>query len=192
MHDEERLRTIVRRLTERRMERFEEGRAYDFVGRVLGRCYGETDVAVLHWFIRGVPCVLEFRMEVEDLAPSRPRLRFRETVVVLHAPSPAWMVDRPCAALRGLYCLCAPSTCAGQEMERWFVERARVLEDPEEAVWSPLLELYRAATEPGYAPDSAGMDRARSAGSEDSGRKGGCLRDTPLERLLIAATSDRE
>jgi hypothetical protein len=189
---EERLRTTIRRLAETRETHMEEGREYVFLGRVIGRVYGEADEVVLHWFIRGVPCVLEFRLEVEDLAPSRPRCHFREALVLLHVPAPPWMVDRPCTTLGGLFCQCVPSDSAGQEMARWLVERSRSMEDAAEAVWSPLLELYRAATEPGYAPDAAGVDRARRALAADQGRKGGLCRDTPLERLLLVAASDRE
>jgi hypothetical protein len=189
--DERTLREAIRSLADRHDEWVEEGRAYEFSGCATARCYGETDAITLRWILRGVTAALEFRLVVEDLASRRPRAHVVEQVVVLHSPSPLWMLDHYCGVLKGRYCLCVASPKAGHEMASWFFEKINAVPGPEASVWKPLLELYCAATEPGYHPDVAGVDRGSTLPSEEGGRKGGCVRDTPLIRLLELAQADR-
>ena len=90
------------------------------------------------------------------LIPQTNRLRTEGTVVILHAPAPGFMRDRPCKHLGNYFCLCVESREAGDEIYRAWGNAG----GDQAAIWEGLTEYYRIAFQPGYNLLSAGAGEA--------------------------------
>ncbi len=143
MLDERELRRALKSLVGHNNCWLRDGKAHEFIGREIARCFGETDAVSLHWLLRTEACALEFRLVVEDLSARRVRARVVDQVVVLHTPPPVWMPGKPCSVIDGRYCLCIRSDEAGKEIAEHFFGRIGTKELLEQEVWAPLEELYR-------------------------------------------------
>ncbi len=161
------LRAVVADLPDGVVRRMSQDLMQEFRVLTTARWQSVPDVRELSWTVKGVPAMLEFRVRVRDAAPDRPRPRVTETVVVLHAPAPPFMRDRPCRHLGNYFCLCVASADAGDGLYRaWGEANGDV-----EVIWPLLAAYYHATFLPGYDYPSAGP--TAPAGREPNGHRPG-------------------